>query len=80
MIVVSEQTFLIVTGSTLLILGLILTLTYRRFLDKWFKTFGLDQPDANPMSARMITLRQKWGTVLVLIGGLYLLIRGLGVF
>ena len=78
MIEVNEQQFLIISGIVLIIFGLILVLNYRRFLNKWLKNLNLDQPDADPMTINLVTARQKYVSIFVLIGGLFLLSKGLG--
>ncbi len=79
MIDVNEQEFLIISGIALTIFGLILVLNYRRFLSKWLKNFNLEQPDADPMTINLVTARQKYGSIFVLIVGLFLLSKGLGI-
>jgi hypothetical protein len=64
----------------MLALGLVLAVGHSFFLKKWFETYNLDSPDAEPRAKKAVTMRLWLATIIVLVGGVAFTLRGLNFF
>lgn len=64
-------------GIIFLLLSVFQVLKRKWLLEKWYKTYNLDQPDSNESMKKLVVLMQNGALIVSIIGCIFFVLKGL---